>query len=136
MSGYYEPLKYHGTKAEYEAEIQRFRNGKCEACIFSAPCEASADLDDGEITHCWAILLANIEHVPPPHWRAEVDEPYWYVGDGVIVTTTSDVRWDCDDNRYAIGNYFRTKEDAERAAERIKAAYERTQAELEGADND
>lgn len=53
-------------------------------------------------------------------WRAKYDEKYYYVSTEGIVLEDKEGGHIIDDNRYKFGNYFRTKEQAEEAAKRIK----------------
>ena len=127
MNGHFE-VKFHGTKAEYEAEIERLSIGSCGSCVIAAQC-------DGANAACTSKLYNHIEHVPPKRWRAEPHGVYWIVGSDGNADRSMDIECAIDNNRYTLGNYFRTREDAERAAEYVKAAYEHAQVELEGAEN-
>ena len=130
MSGYYEPIKFHGTKAEYEAEIEWRATMHCrQVCIFSKQCAVRTNAT----TKCKDVLRANIEHVPPPRWRAEHYGEYWCVSAMGKVFKAHEAHSPSDRERYAIGNYFRTREDAERAVPYVKVAFERAQEEAEGA---
>ena len=52
-------------------------------------------------------------------WRAEEGETYYYIDEDVCKTT--DERWIVDNKRFKLGNYFKTCELAEEAAEKVKA---------------
>jgi len=56
-------------------------------------------------------------------WRAEKDEYYYYVNLCLGIGRTSDQRVDGDDSLYRAGNYFKTREEAERARERVIKAF-------------
>ncbi|MGL5594606.1 MAG: hypothetical protein ACRDDH_11775 [Cetobacterium sp.] len=45
-------------------------------------------------------------------WRAERDDDYYYIGSIGRVEKDREVGFGCDDDRYAVGNYFRTEEEA------------------------
>ena len=53
--------------------------------------------------------------VPPKEvrWRAEMGCVYWFVDDDGETETDYDTRHVSDELRYRIGNYFRTREEAE-----------------------
>ena len=53
--------------------------------------------------------------VPPKEvrWRAEMGWVYWFVDDDGETETDYDTRHVSDELRYRIGNYFRTREEAE-----------------------
>ena len=54
-------------------------------------------------------------------WRAKKGERYCFVGNQGIIMTDKEDSFCGDKNRYEFGNYFRTKEQAEQAAELVKA---------------
>ena len=53
-------------------------------------------------------------------WRADVGEEYYHLGTQGIPIEDKEGGLITDANRYKFGNYFRTKEQAEEAAKRIK----------------
>lgn len=53
-------------------------------------------------------------------WRAEIGRGYYYIDSECAAFGTYDYRYDEDNIRYELGNYFRTVEDAEKALEKIK----------------
>lgn len=54
-------------------------------------------------------------------WRAGGDERYWCVQSDGEVVETCDIWAGIDDEHYELGNYFKTKEEAQKAAEWLKA---------------
>lgn len=55
--------------------------------------------------------------IKPKRWRAEKDNCYYYLLTTGDVSFSDDFYGTIDEKRYSIGNYFRTKEQAERARE-------------------
>lgn len=53
-------------------------------------------------------------------WRADVGEEYYHLGTQEIPIEDKEGGLITDANRYKFGNYFRTKEQAEEAAKRVK----------------
>lgn len=53
-------------------------------------------------------------------WRAESKEIYFFINDYCEITSDNDFFYDEDNARYYFGNYFKTKEEAEKYAEYIK----------------
>lgn len=53
-------------------------------------------------------------------WRARENEIYCYFNDFGEIRITGDVYYETDTDRYNLGNYFKTCEDAEKAVEKIK----------------
>lgn len=54
-------------------------------------------------------------------WRAEKDEVYWCVQNDGGVADDYEQRTGIDDRFYKFGNYFKTEEEAQRAADWLKA---------------
>lgn len=65
-------------------------------------------------------IMATAEEVKPARWRAERTENYYTLDSTLDVIESSEYGDRYDDGRYESGNYFRTRKDAERAAEKIK----------------
>lgn len=53
-------------------------------------------------------------------WRAKEDGTYYFVDESIDVWESSDTYCDIDNNRYKAGNYFRTREEAQKANDLIK----------------
>ena len=68
---------------------------------------------------CWNAEEKKVEKIM---WRAEDGEEYCYVGNRGIIMVDKEDGHCADENRHEFGNYFRTKEDARKAAELVKAA--------------
>ena len=65
----------------------------------------------------------------PKRWRAEYDEEYYYIEDVEVKTFIE--KYDVlDDRYYNIGNYFRTREQAEEIAKEIRAIFEKHKSQL------
>ena len=58
-------------------------------------------------------------------WRAEKQETFYYISEYGIVLSAVETLKTCDDCIYKYGNYFRTKEQAEKAAKEIREVFER-----------
>lgn len=74
--------------------------------------------------HHYSLLDSDwLEEIPEEYkrWRAEEYEMYWYVEDSSVATDGYDDRGIVDGMRYELGNYFKTKEEAQRAAEWLRA---------------
>ena len=53
-------------------------------------------------------------------WRASFDDVYYTLDSDFKVFESKDDGWKVDDERYNMGNYFRSKEQAEKAVYAIK----------------
>jgi len=60
-----------------------------------------------------------------PRWRAKEGEAYCYVADVGIVTIEKDRGRECDNCRYEVGNYFKTLEDTQPFATKIREIFKR-----------
>lgn len=58
-----------------------------------------------------------------PRWRAERGRGYYYIDSECEAFGTYDYRCNEDDIRYELGNYFRTAEQAEEKAKKLKEFY-------------
>lgn len=65
-------------------------------------------------------IMATAEEVKPFRWRAERCGYYYTIDSTLVVIGSTECGDRYDNGRYESGNYFRTKKDAERAAEKIK----------------
>lgn len=66
-------------------------------------------------------LLGTTDSPKPKRWRAEVGETYWFVNNNGVCFGVCDIREKYDNDRYDVGNYFRTREEAEEIAVKFKA---------------
>ena len=65
-----------------------------------------------------------------PRWRAERDCRYYYIKNcDATIHPGDDNRFEVDNNLYESGNYFKTKEAAERVAEQIREIFKNSKAE-------
>ena len=60
----------------------------------------------------------------PKRWRAEADGEYWYLSAFIIPETTNDNLLNSDNNLYKCGNYFRSEEEAQQAADLVRKTIE------------
>lgn len=65
-------------------------------------------------------FINRVYRIKPNRWRAEKDNGYYYILSYGDVNLSFDVYGTTDKNRYSIGNYFHTKEQAEKAIELLK----------------
>ena len=56
-------------------------------------------------------------------WRAERGRGYYYIDSECAAFGTYDYRFDEDNIRYELGNYFRTEKEAEEKAKKLKEFY-------------
>lgn len=64
-----------------------------------------------------------------PRWRALYNENYYLIGSELTVDCQSEIENVVDDNRYNAGNYFKTREAAEKVAEQIREIFKKSNAE-------
>ena len=75
----------------------------------------------------WNAETKQIEDLP--RWRAEKGGFYFYLNSTLVPSMIQDFYMDSNDNLYAIGNYFKTSEAAEKAASQIRDILKNSKAE-------
>ncbi len=86
-----------------------------------------------ETKHVFEIMIKaiNKKYGKPKRWRAERNGGYYCINDyGIIYYTTDDYVSE-DNDRYALGNYFQTREQAEKALERVKKVLQEVEENVE-----
>ena len=63
---------------------------------------------------------AKEKRVEKVRWRAEKNETYFTICGDLSISDAKDLDWEIDNRYHNLGNYFRTEEQAEAAAEAIK----------------
>ena len=58
-----------------------------------------------------------------PRWRAKANETYYFIGIDVEVMDNIEYGYSVDDACYSAGNYFKTREAAERVAKQIREIF-------------
>lgn len=58
-----------------------------------------------------------------PRWRAEYDKKYYFVSECGEACCSSDIRDDYDNARFNFGNYFKTREEAELCAKKVRKVF-------------
>lgn len=64
-----------------------------------------------------------------PRWRALYNENYYVIGSELKVDCQNEIGHVVDDNRYNTGNYFKTREAAEKVAAQIREIFKESKAE-------
>lgn len=75
----------------------------------------------------WNAETKQIEDLP--RWRAEKGGFYFYLNSTLVPSIIQDFYMDSSDNLYAIGNYFKTSEAAEKVASQIRDILKNSKAE-------
>jgi hypothetical protein len=70
-----------------------------------------------------------------PRWRAENGRFYFYLNSVLVPSMIQDFYMNSDDNLYAIGNYFKTSEAAEKVASQIREIFKNSKADDYGTQN-
>ena len=94
-------------------------NGKdCNRVYFIMPdnyiCTVSINSTYGKY------IMATAEEIKPLRWRAERSYTYYTIESTMTVVESAEYGDRYDDSRYKCGNYFRTREEAEEVAKKIK----------------
>lgn len=64
-----------------------------------------------------------------PNWRADMNEAYFYISADYDIMKEIEGHCYIDEKRYKVGNYFKTKEAAEKVAEKIQDIFQNSKAE-------
>lgn len=94
-------------------------NGKCDDYIYymmpnNSICSALVN------SQCGKYIIAIAKEIKPLRWRAPRCSTYYAFNSVMLVMKFSDYETKNDYSRYECGNYFRTKEEAQEMAEKIK----------------
>ena len=60
------------------------------------------------------VNLLNEEYGIPKRWRSEEKCSYWYIDSDNAINLTDENFYEEDDDRYNLGNYFQTREQAQK----------------------
>lgn len=77
----------------------------------------------GQVMHTDKIHADLFDLVELPRWRAEYDKKYYFVSECGKTRCSSDIREALDDERFNLGNYFKTREEAELYAKKVREIY-------------
>lgn len=61
-------------------------------------------------------------------WRAEENRKYYYINSVDNIYATIEEKYDLDNERYELGNYFKTEKDAQKVKEELDKFWERVRA--------
>ena len=75
----------------------------------------------------WNAEKKQIEDLP--RWRAEINWDYYFINSRLKVAYIDETGHEVDNENYSIGNYFKTKEAAERVAKQIREIFKNSKAE-------
>lgn len=64
-----------------------------------------------------------------PRWRANLAEVYFYIDDNFSIGSHSDIRDGTDESYYKSGNYFKTREAAEKVAKQVREIFKESKTE-------
>ncbi|WP_339980446.1 hypothetical protein [Fusobacterium necrophorum] len=129
-----ELFNLHDGVQEYESRTLQLKLKKgCESCIFMY----SDVIDDYEETPNFILLYKNekerleefVKHINEKYaktkrWRAGYKERYFYINFFGEIRKNLDENNAMDRQAYEFGNYFQTREQAEKARELQKKAYQ------------
>lgn len=77
-----------------------------------------------------AIKELNEKYGKVKRWRAKYGENYYYITSTFNIFSTAQFEYHIDNERYEFGNYFKTREQAERAMPKIRKCFQDLQKEF------
>lgn len=115
----------YGSRARFDEVLEWLKSQGAEECEFGGHSESSIYyVDDGEVKMVDEIhsILFDIVELPR-RWRAKYDEEYYFVSDRGETCCSSDIREALDNDRYNLGNYFKTPEEAGVVAKKVREIF-------------
>lgn len=82
-------------------------------------------VDKGQVKVVNNVHSVLFDIVELPRWRAEYDGRYYYMSDGGRVCSSIDRRYEDDNERYKVKNYFKTREEVEPYVEKFCKIFKR-----------
>lgn len=113
---------YVGLDAFYQISISTPQNHIWSNCELAHATEEEKQLLFDKMKEQGLRWNAEEKRVEKIRWRAEDGKEYYYVGNQGILMVDTEYGHIADESRYEFSNYFRTSEQVEEAAKRIKEA--------------
>lgn len=121
------------TYCGYRRDVSHFTDRKGLGwgliCEFDYASEEQKALLFAEIEKRGYVWDAEKLELRKKRWRAKKDEKYWVINERCGVVPYFEEGHSFDTRRYKVGNYFRTKEEAEKVAEEIRKIFEKDREE-------
>lgn len=110
----------YGSRARFNEVLEWLRSQGAIECEFGGHSESSIYyVDQGEVKIVDGIHSVLFDIVELPKWRAELGGRFYFINYIGKVDFDTDLRGYADNGAYEIGNYFRTKEEAEKYIEKF-----------------
>ena len=114
---YYEEIKYGTLERNYFFENNRLMNEEEKEKLIEI------------------VNKINEKYGIPKRWRAKAQDKFYFIDSEGYIDTKLDFMLKEDENKYKIGNYFKTKEEAEKVKEELDKFWERVRAGEIGGEN-
>jgi len=115
----------YGSRARFDEVLEWLKSQGAVECEFGGHSESSIYyVDDGEVKivdEIHSVLFDIVEL--PGRWRAKYDEEYYFVSDRGDISGDSDKREALDNDRFDLGNYFKTLEEAAVVAKKVREIF-------------
>lgn len=110
----------YGSETRANEVLKWLKSQGAEKCEYGGHSESSIYyIDKGEVRMVDKEHSVLFEIVELPRWRAAVGGRYYFINYIGKVVFDTDLRGSVDDSAYEIGNYFQTKEEAEKYTEKF-----------------
>lgn len=121
------------TYCGYRRDVSHFTDRKGLGwgliCEFDYASEEQKAMLFGEIEKRGYVWDAEKLELRKKRWRAKKNEKYWVINVLCCAVPCFEEGHSCDTRCYKVGNYFRTKEQAEKVAEEIRKIFEKDREE-------
>lgn len=129
MDKNYKPVYVHGTKSGKGVIEALIAHGGINNCDYKGNSETNLYYIDPNTNFICGInehsqfapyIKATAKEIQPVKWRAKEGGTYYMISASLFVLETTDDRDSIDHDVYNSGNYFKTKEEAEKVLKKIK----------------
>lgn len=113
-----------GSRSRFDEVLEWLKSQGAEECEFGGHSESSIYyVDNGEVKMVDEIHSILFDIVELPRWRAGYDVKYYFVTEYGEACCSSDIKAALDNDRYNCGNYFKTREEAEVVAKKVREIF-------------
>lgn len=110
----------YGSRARFNEVLEWLKSQGAVECEYGGHSENSIYyVDQGEVKIVDGIHSVLFDIVELPKWRAEIGGRFYFINYIGKVDFDTDLRGYTDNSAYEIGNYFQTKEEAEKYIEKF-----------------
>jgi hypothetical protein len=96
-----------------------------DTIYYTKPDMSIGMVDSDENYDLYKYIKDTATELKPMRWKAKECYPYYYVDSSLLVTETTEEGYTSDRMRYDVGNYFKTEEEAQAFADKLKELFKK-----------